>query len=207
MNASDFIKLQTNAQNDEQQSMSMDQMAGKQNFMFGDGGLNTASGRLTNPSIKPSGQMPLSNSMSSNNGGAGLQTLDKQSSTQFNPMKYNYKQTPSTTGDLSNNDAGIQTIDKQQSSSPITPIRFTQRFSNFGGSGMKSFIKMPEKKRPTSHPYVVPIGFTEEQAKDIRNQVFERSNMYRQQYGIAPLIMDEQVRKPTIYSGVETDYW
>lgn len=209
-NDSDLIKLQTNTQNDEQKTMSMDQVAGKPNYIVKDGGLNTGSGRLVNQNSESPTKVPISTTVVPNNNGAGAQTFCKQSGTQISPAMHEFLKRFSSTGGLNNNGAGVQTTGKQPGTQ-TSPMKYTQTFSDFGGLGghmMGSYVKKPEKKKPTSHPYVVPIGFTEEEAKNIRNQVLERSNMYRQKYGIAPLIMDEQVSKPTIlYSGAETGYW
>lgn len=68
---------------------------------------------------------------------------------------------------------------------------------------LKFQIKVQDKKqRPTpksekpknkSYSYVSPWDFNGDIAVEFRHQVLNKSNFYRQKYGIASLILDEQV--------------
>lgn len=68
---------------------------------------------------------------------------------------------------------------------------------------LKFQIKVQDKKqRPTpksekpinkSYSYVSPWGFNEDKAVEFRHRMLDKSNFYRQKYGVASLILDEQV--------------
>ncbi len=61
-----------------------------------------------------------------------------------------------------------------------------------GMPGMGSSFTIPEKIKP-NYPYSEPFGVSEDEANEIRNDVLQKSNFYRNKFDLEPFTLDDQV--------------
>jgi len=59
-------------------------------------------------------------------------------------------------------------------------------------NGMGSY-GISQKRKPLNYPHSDPIRLSENAADEIRNQVLQKSNMYRGKYNLEPFTLDDQV--------------
>jgi len=72
-------------------------------------------------------------------------------------------------------------------------MRYSTIIPSIGSSnGMGSYV-MPQKRKPINYPHSDPIDLSEDEADEIRNQVLQKSNLYREKYNLEPFTLDDQV--------------
>jgi len=72
-------------------------------------------------------------------------------------------------------------------------MRYSTIIPSIGSSnGMGSYV-MPQKRKPINYPHSDPIDVSEDEANEIRNQVLQKSNSYRQKHELEPFTLDDQV--------------
>lgn len=101
-------------------------------------------------------------------------------------------------GQSSFNSMGDNMRDFQKTGKPTNmrmgSMRYMSNIPSIGSNnGMGSYV-MPQKRKPINYPQSDPIGLSENEADEIRNQVLQKSNMYREKYNLKPFTLDDQVR-------------
>lgn len=72
-------------------------------------------------------------------------------------------------------------------------MRYSTIIPSIGSSnGMGSYV-MPQKRKPINYPHSDPIDVSEDEANEIRNQVLQKSNSYRQKHELEPFTLDDQL--------------
>jgi len=68
-------------------------------------------------------------------------------------------------------------------------------FGSSNGIGMlgKGIPDMGSEKLKPNYQYSKPIGLSENDANKIRNDVLQKSNFYRNKFGLIPFTLDDQV--------------
>lgn len=69
--------------------------------------------------------------------------------------------------------------------------------NDFGGYEYNN-MDSKSNNQPTNYKYAPPNGVPEDIANNIRKKVLEKSNYYRNKYGIESLTLDEKVRNKEI---------
>jgi len=100
-------------------------------------------------------------------------------------------------GQSSFNNLGDDMGDFQETGKPtnmrLGSMRYSTIIPSIGSSnGMGSYV-MPQKRKPINYPHSDPIDLSEDEANEIRNQVLQKSNFYREKYELEPFTLDDQV--------------
>jgi len=73
-------------------------------------------------------------------------------------------------------------------------MKFSTIIPSIGSSNnMGSYVNMPQKRKPINYLPSEPIDMTEDEANEIRDQVLQKSNLYREKYNLDPFTLDDQV--------------
>lgn len=100
-------------------------------------------------------------------------------------------------GQSSFNNLGGDMGDFQETGKPsnmrLGSMRYSTNVPSIGSSnGMGSYV-MPQKIKPINYPHSEPVDLSEDEANEIRNQVLQKSNLYREKYQLEPFTLDDQV--------------
>ncbi|XP_001948456.2 uncharacterized protein LOC100162791 isoform X1 [Acyrthosiphon pisum] len=100
-------------------------------------------------------------------------------------------------GKNSFNNLGDDMDDLQETGKPtnmrLGSMRYSAIIPSIGSSnGMGSYV-MPQKRKPINYPHSDPIDLSEDEANEIRDQVLQKSNFYREKYGLEPFTLDDQL--------------
>ncbi|XP_022166721.1 uncharacterized protein LOC111031189 isoform X2 [Myzus persicae] len=72
-------------------------------------------------------------------------------------------------------------------------MRFSTIPSIGSSNGMGSYVSMPQKRKTINYPHSEPFDMTEDEANEIREQVLQKSNLYREKYNLDPFVLDDQL--------------
>jgi len=85
--------------------------------------------------------------------------------------------------------------DSQETETPknmrLSSMGYSTNFPSFGSSN--SMPEMDSEKIKPNYPYSEPIGVSEDEANEIRNDVLQKSNFYRNKFDLKPFTLDDQV--------------
>ncbi|XP_060867483.1 putative uncharacterized protein DDB_G0282499 [Metopolophium dirhodum] len=100
-------------------------------------------------------------------------------------------------GHSSSNNLGGDMGDFQETGKPtimrLGSMRYSTIIPSIGSSnGIGSYV-MPQKRKPINYPHSNPMGVSEDEVNEIRNQVLQKSNLYREKYELEPFTLDDQL--------------
>jgi len=76
----------------------------------------------------------------------------------------------------------------------LASMRYPTIITSTGSSnGMGPHNMKPHKRKSINYPHSDPVGLSEDEANEIRNQVLQKSNLYREKYNLKPFTLDDQV--------------
>lgn len=87
--------------------------------------------------------------------------------------------------------SGMNKNGMESEEDPIALLSPPEGSKRIGNSNM--FYVMPPEKPIQKHSYEKPLGLTDAEVKDYRNEVLRQTNMYREKHGLNPVTLNEDV--------------